>query len=440
MPISEQQPTRVRWLIFSLACSTSWMLYLHRYAFALMKPKFSEEWGLTETELGLLDSAFSLAYTLPQIPLGIATDLCGVHLMLTGMILVWSSGLAMHAAAGSITHLWYARVVLGIGQSACFAALTRLSRHWFPLAIRTSMQGLVNVFSGRIGGLSSYALFGFLLIGVLDLDWRVATYLLATLGLVNALLFWFVFRNDPTQHPRVNSAETALISGVSASQEERATPPRLTMSELFRGLTPRGMLNLAALNVQSILSTFADNIYSNWIPFFLWRVHELDFKQMGIYSALPLLGGALGGFVGGALNDYFLRVTGNRRWSRSGVAFVGKSMAAALLLAALWMYDNPYIFCILLFFVKLFGDWSLTTSYGVVTDIGGRGTASVFAFNNAIAGIGSITAPAIFGLVAHYHGWPVVFQVAAGAYLLCALSWLVINSTIPLMKSDAHST
>ena len=38
--------------------------------------------------------------------------------------------------------------------------------------------------------------------------------------------------------------------------------------------------------------------------------------------------------------------------------------------------------------VKFFGDWSLATSWGVVTDIGGRATASVFAFNNAVAGIG----------------------------------------------------
>jgi MFS family permease len=437
MQNSELRPTNVRWLVFSLACGTSWLLYLHRYAFALMKPKFTEEWGLSERELGLLDSAFSLSYTVLQFPLGIATDVYGVRLMLTAMILVWSTGLAMHASAASINQLWYARAVFGMGQSACFAALTRISRHWFPSAIRTSMQGLVNVFFGRVGGLSSYALFGFLLIGVLELDWRLATYLLAALGIVNALLFWVVFRNSPEQHRRVNDAERAVIAGRVPTGEVPAAPPRMTARQMLGSLTPRGLVNLVALNVQSILSTFADNIYSNWIPFFLWRVHSLEFKEMGIYSALPLLGGALGGFVGGALNDYFIRKTGNRRWSRSGVACFGKSMAAVLLVSALWVYDNPYAFCGLLFFVKLFGDWSLTTSYGVVTDIGGRATASVFALNNAIAGIGSITAPVIFGFVAHYYGWPVVFQVAAAAYLLCALSWLAINSTIPLMKNSS---
>ena len=55
------------------------------------------------------------------------------------------------------------------------------------------------------------------------------------------------------------------------------------------------LANLIALNVQTILSTLADNIYSSWIPLFLWEVHELKFERMGVYSALPLLGGAIAG-------------------------------------------------------------------------------------------------------------------------------------------------
>lgn len=64
----------------------------------------------------------------------------------------------------------------------------------------------------------------------------------------------------------------------------------MTVGQLLRAVEPRGLANLVFLNVQTILSTLADNIYSNWIPLFLWEVHKLKFDQMGIYSALPLLG------------------------------------------------------------------------------------------------------------------------------------------------------
>ena len=37
------RPTNIRWIVFGLACGTSWMLYLHRYTFALIKPKLVDE-------------------------------------------------------------------------------------------------------------------------------------------------------------------------------------------------------------------------------------------------------------------------------------------------------------------------------------------------------------------------------------------------------------
>jgi MFS family permease len=213
----------------------------------------------------------------------------------------------------------------------------------------------------------------------------------------------------------------------------------MTMREMFAGMRPRSLVNLLMLCIQSVLSTLADNIYSNWIPLFLAQVHQLDYKSMGVYSALPLLGGAIAGLTGGLLNDWLIAKTGNRRWARSGIAFFGKGVAAVVLLAALLWYDSPYVFCWLLFVVKLFGDWSLTTSWGVVTDIGGRATASVFAFSNAVAGIAFIIAPPLFGFLAKHYGWPTVFVTVAITYALCALSWLAIDCTIPVIREgDEH--
>ena len=68
------------------------------------------------------------------------------------------------------------------------------------------------------------------------------------------------------------------------------------VAELLRGM--RCKVNLIALNIQTILSTLADNIYSNWIPLFLSEVHDLEFAEMGIYSSLPLLGGAIAAAAG----------------------------------------------------------------------------------------------------------------------------------------------
>lgn len=423
-------PTNVRWSVFSLAFAISALLYLHRYVFAFIKPTLAEEWKLSNTQLGQLDSAFSLCYAGFQFPLGIAADALGVHLVLTVLMVVWCVAMGLMAWAPSMSWLWFSRAALGTGQSAVYACLSRVARTWYPPAVRTTLQGSVGVLAGRLGGLSSSVIFSTLLLGICGLDWRSAVWILVAVGVVNAMLFVVVFRNSPREHPGVNDAEARLIDGDAPAR----TSDALSFSETLRSMTPRSLMNLIWLSLQNVLSTFADNIYSNWIPLFLSQVHGLKFKEMGIYSALPLLGGAVAGVTGGMLNDFLIARTGNRRWSRSSVAIVGKGLAAVLMFVALMFFDRPYVFCSILFFVKLFGDWSLTTNLGVITDIGGKATASVYAFSNSVAGIALVAAPMVFGPVSEHYGWRPVFVIVGVTYALCALSWLVIDCTIPIVR------
>src|SRR3954464_5983432 len=107
------KPTNVRHRVFALAFATSSLLYLHRYVFAFIKPTLSREWGLSNTELGRLDGAFSLCYTLFQFPLAIVADAAGVHLVLTGLMMIWCGGLALTAWAPSVKAIWFGQALLG---------------------------------------------------------------------------------------------------------------------------------------------------------------------------------------------------------------------------------------------------------------------------------------------------------------------------------------
>lgn len=436
----ETRPTGVRWSVFALACGTSWLLYFHRYTFALIKPELKQEWHLGSDDLGVLDSVFFTSYTACQIPLGIAGDVYGVRLVLTLLIVGWSAGLALQAAAPTRGWMAAALAVFGLGQSAAYACLSSVSRSWFPASVRTSLQGWVGVFFGRFGGLSSNLLVGTVLMGMLGVDWRTLLYALAASGAAYAGWFWIVFRDRPRDHPRVNAAEVALLEGPAGDPPASSAARRdsLSVRQLLKGLRGRALFNLLALNVQTILSTAADILYSNWIPSFLADVYRFDSQERATMAALPLLGGALGGTLGGWLNDELIRATGDLRWGRRLVGMGGKCTAGLLLTAgAVLLFDRPYWFCGLLFVVKLFSDSGLATTWGTVTDIGGRASASVFAFNNAVAGIGSIVAPVLFGVIAEQYGWRPVFFTAAGFYVLCGLSWLAIDPRIPVAGDDA---
>jgi hypothetical protein len=102
----------------------------------------------------------------------------------------------------------------------------------------------------------------------------------------------------------------------------------------------------------------------------------------------------------------------------------------------LFCFRKPIAFCTGLFVVKLFSDWSLAGTWGTVTDIGGRATATVFAYNNTVASIGGVVGSALIGQLAETEGWSSVFRVIIVVYVLCSASWLLIDCTLPILSSD----
>lgn len=442
---STTRPTNVRWIVFALGCATSWMLYLHRYAFGLIKPYLEQEWGLDKEQLGDLDAAFAVFYTAFQIPCGILTDLAGPHLFLGGMILLWSISLGLMAWAPNAKWMALIQSVFGAAQAGVYPALSRLSRSWFPFSTRTTVQGWIGVFFGRMGGVSANILFASVLIGFFLLDWRTAVCIFSGLGIALGVLFLLLFRNSPRAHPWVNVAEADLIEDVVPQDQSEAsrntvaticTPApakRMTVRELLARTNTRSTLNLSYLCLQTTLSTIADFVYSAWVPSFLKDEFSMGSMEIGMLSALPLLGGAIGGAVGGSLNDWAIRRFGNRRWARSGVSMAGKGMAAVCLFAALLAFRNPYVFCSCLFVVKFFSDWSLAGTWGTVTDIGREASATVYAINNSIASVGQVAAAKLYGRIAKYYGWQPMFIIVASVYVVCALSWLAVNCTIPVL-------
>ena len=466
-----ERPTNVRWMIFGLGCGTSWFLYLHRYTFGIIKPDIAKEWNLQEDQLGWLDFAFSVTYSLSQVPAGLLGDLLGAHLFLSVTIVAWSLALALHGLV-SYEVLYAVRVLFGLMQAGCYAMLSKMSKTWFPPSVRTTLQGWIASFFGRMGGAMSNVIFASLLIGYLG-DWRLSIYILSAAGIVFGVVFALMYRNTPREHPGTNRAEVELIEGpfahVTPSSQRSTLPPdathcpvcgapveptdekcrdcgesfrapaaparRLTFREMFSRMSPRSLRNFTAFLIQQFTSTFADMIYMAWIPYFLAKEHGLEFTEMGVYASLPLFGGACGGAFGGYLNDYLiLRLP--RRWARTLVGFSGKAVACVLIFVALANYDNPYAFCIILFFVKFFSDWSQPTVWGTVTDIGGSATATVFGFNNMVGGFGGNVSPVVFGYIAKFQGWTPVFTTVGAAYLLSSLSWLFVDCTVPLMREE----
>jgi sugar phosphate permease len=414
------RPTRVRWLIFVLAGAASWLLYLHRYAWGVIKPALREQYpALTDADIGWLDGAFMATYALGQVPGGLAGDLYGPRGILSGMILIWSLAAACVGWTSGFWRLLGVRAVFGFAQAGAYPVLSKMTRTWFPLSMRTSVQGVVAAM-GRIGAASCPVIVATLLMGVCHFSWQTALLILALPGVGLAVASWIVVRDNPRQHPWANPEEQELVeAGLMAPAKGPATTLQLNRASL---------LSLAMLLLYAFTSTFQDQLYVNWIPSFLVEGRGLNTTEMGLFTPLPLLGGALGGVIGGLLNDWLLRRTGNRRWSRSGVALTGKLVAAGLVVLSLRLTDGRLAMVVLLT-ARVFGDWSLPTQWGAITDMGGRGAGTLFGLVNMVGAAGGFVAGPVLGYLKEQHGWEGVFLCVAAMCLVSALTWLLIDCT-----------
>jgi hypothetical protein len=112
----------------------------------------------------------------------------------------------------------------------------------------------------------------------------------------------------------------------------------------------------------------------------------------------------------------------------------GKGMAAVMLFIALFVKEDPYLFCILLGVVKIFADISLATRWGAITDMGGRFTATLFAFVNSFAIVIGIAGSIVQGYMIpndanNVAGWLPVLVLGFVCYCLCAICWAFVDCT-----------
>ena len=457
MPPTGQRPSKVRWLVFAMACGTSWLLYLHRYTWNFIAPKLQEDYGWSIGDVQWAYSMFMWTYGIGQIPSGMLCDLLGPHLLLGAIIIAWSLIVPLHAVP-SKWGMGGVRLLFGAAQAGGYPVLAKITRAWFPNSYRTIIQGWVATVSGRTGGALSPIIMATVLMGYCGFSWQMALVLLSSVGIVFAILFLLLFKNSPDVDPRVNAAERLHIRGTEPA------------SAAFGRVMPWGQAlrnrSMVFFIIMQMFIAGVDTIYSSLMGvYFLSR--GIDIKAAGLLASLPLWGGTVGGLLGAILNDrlragrrwpiitlgagmgavlaacvrglpfldrssaagmglpaavlsvllfaaggavlgvlgmsLLLPAVGSQRWGRSSVGMFSNIMACGMMLIMIQQQEIVGA-AIGLFTVKYFADMSQPTQWGACTDIGGRDfSATVFAIVNTAGNIGGIVFPIVFGLLLQYN-------------------------------------
>ena len=305
---------RARHTVLAVLFVTSIVSFMDRMVMSAAVPFIAKDFGLSAFESGVLMSVFFAGYAIAQVPGGMLADRFGVRRVTTIAMLWWSTFAALTGSAGGLISMLAARFLFGLGEGVYPASAFKAVAVWFPPKERATANA-VKLASTPLGG----ALAPLLVVGVMAFGtWRTVFHVLMIPGVVIALLFWLVVRDDPAKSPRVTRDELAEL-GV----EEKAGVPKVGPRMSFRAaLREPGMLGY-------FLVLFTFNIgnwgFTGWLPTYLVKERGFSATQMGVAASLPFFAATIGCLVGGWVSDRFF--SRNRR-----IPIIATQLAAALFL------------------------------------------------------------------------------------------------------------
>ena len=213
------RPSRVRYGVLSMVFSAAFITYLDRVCISVAAPLMQADLGLTQLQFAWVFTAFYIAYGVFEMPSAWLGDRWGQRRMLIRIVSCWSVFTILTGVARQFGTLILTRVVFGAAEAGAFPTLSRALSRWFPVDERSRANGLLWM-GARTGGAFAPPL-AVLLIGAAG--WRWAFVIFGTVGLAWALVCFLWYRDDPAEHPGVNSAELAIIRWERRRRPSRAS-------------------------------------------------------------------------------------------------------------------------------------------------------------------------------------------------------------------------
>ena len=428
-PDSAARPTRVRFLIVAVTCVAAMFMYIDRACLSQVQIKadVQRDLNLEDWQMEWIFSAFFWSYALTQVPSGFLGPALGLRRTLAILLFTWSLCTAVCGLTTGFFGLFAARLAVGISEAGAYPTAAALVKGWFPLSARGRANGIVSV-GGRVGWAVSYFLTPLLL--SLTFDWRGVLIIYGVVGMIWALVFWWIARDTPRRHPWSNVAEADYPGPIPL-----ATPPGQGWADTqmaFSALATSRNMWLVGLTL------FGINIGWAFLITKLPTVLKERFHAVGsdndTIASIPAWAGIVGMFAGGFLGDACVRRFGLRRgraWPIGAMLIV-----ASLAYLACTQFENPWSVAVALGIMALASDIAIPSIWAFAQDVGGRYTGATIGFGNMIGNFGAAASPILLGYVQRNHGWNAMFVSCSVCFALAAVAALNLNATKPVIRDD----
>jgi MFS transporter, ACS family, glucarate transporter len=404
------------WLVLS-TFGLSVLLYVDRICISVAKEDVASDLQLSETQMGWVLSAFALGYALFQTPSGWLADRYGPRRVLSLIVVIWSVFTGLTAAAFGFASLLVTRLLFGAGEAGAFPGMARAIYSWIPMQERGLVQG-INFSGSRVGGALALSLIPLMIEAI---GWRPSFILLMGIGCGWAVFWYRWFRDDPTEHPGLRDAERLHILTTRQPRPSTAASAHpLPWNRLL------GSPGLWLVSAQYFASNFTFFFCLTWLFPHLKETYALRGVEAGLYSAAPLVCGALGNWCSGWIVDRLYR-RGAWVQSRRLPAMIGFALAAVGVTGS--VFATTPVTSIAWFCLAIFGaDMTLSPSWSYCIDIGRQHAGVVSGTMNMAGNLGSFVTALAFPYLAQWTGsYTPFFFIAAGLNGASILVWMFLD-------------
>src|ERR1700730_6336355 len=382
-------------IVLFLICLMYAITYIDRVNVSTAATVFQRDLNLTNTQVGLVFSAFAYPYVIFTIFGGWLSDRFGARRALTAAAIIWAGATVFTGMVSSLAAIVAARVMLGLGEAATFPIATRAMCDWMPERKRGFAQGLTHSCS-RLGAALTPPLVAWL---IAITTWRGSFIVLGIVSLIWAVAWGYYFQDDPRNHSGVTSEDLRLLPAYTA----RAT--QNTESVPWRPLAFR------MLPVTGVYFCYGWTLwlYLAWIPSFFFHRYNLDLKSSALFSAGVFFAGGFGDTLGGVVSDRILVRTGDRNKARRNLVVAGFLGSLAAMVPILFIRDLNWV-AVCLSVAFFCSEFTIGPMWAIPMDIAPKYSGSASGLMNIGSPLAAIISPFIFCYVIDKTGnWDLPF-------------------------------
>ncbi len=417
--------TRARYGALALIATGTLINYLDRTILGIAAPSLTAELSIDAGLMGLIFSSFSWTYAASQIPGGIFLDRVGTRLTYFLSVLFWSIFTLLQALISGVAGLMGLRLALGVAESPCFPANSRVVATWFPRHERAFATGVYTV--GEYIGLAFLSPLLFALLGAFG--WRSLFVVAGVVGVIFSFI-WLIKYREPSAS-RANKAELDYIAA-GEGLFGKPCAQQINWAQAKQLLKRRQMWGIC-------LGQFAGNstlvFFLTWFPTYLAVERHMDWLKIGFVAILPFITASVGVLCGGWWSDAMLRRGHSANVARKLPIILGLLLASTIM-SANFVSSNGAVIAILS--VAFFAQGMAALGWTLVSDIAPEGMLGVTGgiFNLAANLAGIVTPIVIGGIVAITGSFFYALAFIGSVALMGAFSYIFILGDVKRIQLE----